>query len=197
MMDGLLRIVINKTPFLHRDFYCGHLERDRRLNLSMTADILINGNVETRESSARLKKSEGDVFLPLFPGTTEMDQLKRTFMDLGTPSDMIWPGYSTLPLVRDITFDEYPPGGLRKMIDPELLSKKKCEVKMKLFETILILRYAHHVIKTITIGYIPRLLNFPITFIGLLKILNLSIELMEGHSELTEQPTSKRGKWLL
>ncbi|KAF9423433.1 hypothetical protein HW555_001242 [Spodoptera exigua] len=59
---------------------------------------------------------------PLFPGTTEMDQLKRIFMDLGTPSDVIWPGYSTLPLVRDITFDEYPPAGLRKKIDHELLS---------------------------------------------------------------------------
>ncbi|KAF9423434.1 hypothetical protein HW555_001243 [Spodoptera exigua] len=43
-------------------------------------------------------------------------------MDLGTPSDVIWPGYSTLPLVRDITFDEYPAAGLRKKIDHELLS---------------------------------------------------------------------------
>ncbi|CAH1640577.1 unnamed protein product [Spodoptera littoralis] len=59
---------------------------------------------------------------PLFPGTTELDQITKIFMDLGTPSDTIWPGYSALPMVTNIMFDNYPPGGLRKKISRKLLS---------------------------------------------------------------------------
>ncbi|KAF9423437.1 hypothetical protein HW555_001246 [Spodoptera exigua] len=59
---------------------------------------------------------------PLFPGTSDLDQLNRIFQDLGTPSDQIWPGYSSLPPVRNIIFNNYPPGGLRKKISPEFLS---------------------------------------------------------------------------
>ncbi|CAH1640580.1 unnamed protein product [Spodoptera littoralis] len=58
----------------------------------------------------------------LFRGKSELDQLKKIFMDLGTPSDAIWPGYSSLPTVRNTIFEDYPPGGLRKKINRELLS---------------------------------------------------------------------------
>ncbi|XP_035451841.2 cyclin-dependent kinase 11B-like [Spodoptera frugiperda] len=59
---------------------------------------------------------------PLFPGTSEINQLKIMYEVLGTPSDTVWPGYSALPLVSDIIFDEYPSGGLRKKINQDLLS---------------------------------------------------------------------------
>ncbi|KAF9797770.1 hypothetical protein SFRURICE_017965 [Spodoptera frugiperda] len=59
---------------------------------------------------------------PLFLGESETDQLKKIYKVLGTPSDTVWPGYSTLPLVGDITFDEYEPSGLRKEIKHEILS---------------------------------------------------------------------------
>ncbi|CAH1642257.1 unnamed protein product [Spodoptera littoralis] len=60
---------------------------------------------------------------PLFPGRCELDQIIKIFVDLGTPSDTIWPGYSALPMVRDIVFNDYPPGGLRKKISRNLLSE--------------------------------------------------------------------------
>ncbi|XP_054714916.1 cyclin-dependent kinase 11B-like isoform X2 [Uloborus diversus] len=50
---------------------------------------------------------------PLFPGKSEIDQLNRIFKDLGTPSEKIWPGYSELPLVKKVTFTEYPYNNLR------------------------------------------------------------------------------------
>lgn len=50
---------------------------------------------------------------PLFPGKSEIDQLNRIFKDLGTPSEKIWPGYSELPMVKKVTFTEYPYNNLR------------------------------------------------------------------------------------
>ncbi|XP_067128508.1 cyclin-dependent kinase 11B-like isoform X1 [Centruroides vittatus] len=50
---------------------------------------------------------------PLFPGKSEIDQLNRIFKDLGTPSEKIWPGYSELPMVRKVTFTEYPYNNLQ------------------------------------------------------------------------------------
>uniref|UniRef100_A0A2H1WEC0 SFRICE_005692 n=1 Tax=Spodoptera frugiperda TaxID=7108 RepID=A0A2H1WEC0_SPOFR len=59
---------------------------------------------------------------PLFPGSSEIDQLKIIFEVLGTPSDTVWPGYSKLTLASNIIFDEFPSGGLRKKINQDLLS---------------------------------------------------------------------------
>ncbi|XP_026742794.1 cyclin-dependent kinase 11B isoform X3 [Trichoplusia ni] len=59
---------------------------------------------------------------PLFPGKSEVDQLNRIFKDMGTPSEMIWPGYSELPAVQKMTFAEHPSGGLRQRIGSELLT---------------------------------------------------------------------------
>uniref|UniRef100_A0A131YAN0 cyclin-dependent kinase n=1 Tax=Ixodes ricinus TaxID=34613 RepID=A0A131YAN0_IXORI len=50
---------------------------------------------------------------PLFPGKSDIDQLNRIFKDLGTPSEKIWPGYTELPLVKKVTFTEYPYNNLR------------------------------------------------------------------------------------
>ncbi|XP_050552532.1 cyclin-dependent kinase 11B-like [Spodoptera frugiperda] len=60
---------------------------------------------------------------PLFPGSSELDQMTKIFKTLGTPSDSIWPGFSELRMVKNIMFDNYPPGGLRKKISQELLSE--------------------------------------------------------------------------
>ncbi|KAF9802956.1 hypothetical protein SFRURICE_011418 [Spodoptera frugiperda] len=60
---------------------------------------------------------------PLLPGTSQLNQLKIMYEVLGTPSDRGWPGYSALPLVSEIIFDEYPSGGLRKKINEDLLSE--------------------------------------------------------------------------
>ncbi|KAF9802957.1 hypothetical protein SFRURICE_011419 [Spodoptera frugiperda] len=50
---------------------------------------------------------------PLFPGTSEINQLKIMYEVLGTPSDTVWPGYSALPLVNNIIFDEYTQQNIR------------------------------------------------------------------------------------
>ncbi|CAH2074075.1 unnamed protein product, partial [Iphiclides podalirius] len=60
---------------------------------------------------------------PLFPGKSEVDQLNRIFKDLGTPSELLWPGYNELPAVQKMTFAEHPPGGLRQRIGSDLLTE--------------------------------------------------------------------------
>lgn len=35
--------------------------------------------------------------LPIFPGTSQIDQLFHIFRKLGTPNEGVWPGVSTLP----------------------------------------------------------------------------------------------------
>ncbi|GAB6026445.1 Cyclin-dependent kinase 11B [Chamberlinius hualienensis] len=55
---------------------------------------------------------------PLFPGRTEISQLtNHIFKDLGTPNDKIWPGYSELPVVKKVTFPNFPYNNLRKKLD--------------------------------------------------------------------------------
>lgn len=51
---------------------------------------------------------------PLFPGKSEVDQLNRIFKDLGTPNERVWPGYDQLPLVKKMTFTDYPVSQIRK-----------------------------------------------------------------------------------
>ncbi|XP_052737608.1 cyclin-dependent kinase 11B isoform X2 [Bicyclus anynana] len=60
---------------------------------------------------------------PLFPGKSEVDQLNRIFKDLGTPSELLWPGYKDLPAVQKMTFAEHPTGGMRQRIGSDLLSE--------------------------------------------------------------------------
>ncbi|XP_050552533.1 cyclin-dependent kinase 11B-like [Spodoptera frugiperda] len=58
---------------------------------------------------------------PLFPGSSECDQLFRIFEGLGTPTDTTWPGYSELS-VGKITFKNHPTGRLRETMS-NLLSE--------------------------------------------------------------------------
>ncbi|XP_041976856.1 cyclin-dependent kinase 11B isoform X2 [Aricia agestis] len=60
---------------------------------------------------------------PLFPGKSEVDQLNRIFKDLGSPSELLWPGYKELPAVQKMTFAEHPAGGLRQRVGADLLSE--------------------------------------------------------------------------
>ena len=55
---------------------------------------------------------------PLFPGTTNEDQLQRIFRLMGTPSERSWPGISAFPEYKP-TFPVYPTQDLR-MILPQI-----------------------------------------------------------------------------
>ncbi|CAF0940897.1 unnamed protein product [Adineta steineri] len=61
---------------------------------------------------------------PLFPGKSELDQLNRIFKDLGTPTDKIWPEYSSLPFTKKMTFSHYPYNRLRTRFGGDSLSEK-------------------------------------------------------------------------
>ncbi|KAJ9056506.1 Cyclin-dependent kinase 11B, variant 2 [Entomophthora muscae] len=50
---------------------------------------------------------------PLMPGQGEIDQLKKIFQLLGTPSDSNWPGYSLLPNATKFSFKSQPYDNLR------------------------------------------------------------------------------------
>lgn len=56
---------------------------------------------------------------PIFPGQSEADQLNMIFKYLGTPNERIWPGYSDLPLVKKIQFEEHSYNNLPKVF-PDL-----------------------------------------------------------------------------
>lgn len=51
---------------------------------------------------------------PLFPGRVELDQLKKIFIEMGTPNETIWPGVSELEGWKVLTFEKYPYNQLRK-----------------------------------------------------------------------------------
>lgn len=55
---------------------------------------------------------------PLFPGSSNEDQLQRIFKYMGTPHEQTWPGVSTLPNYST-NFYVYPPQDLRQII-PQL-----------------------------------------------------------------------------
>lgn len=42
---------------------------------------------------------------------------------MGTPTDLVWPGYSEMSVVQKMTFADHPPGGLRQRIGQDLLSE--------------------------------------------------------------------------
>ena len=45
---------------------------------------------------------------PLLPGKSELNQIELTVALLGTPNDTIWPGFSLLPNVKQITLKNQP-----------------------------------------------------------------------------------------
>ncbi|KAB8648474.1 hypothetical protein FH972_026130 [Carpinus fangiana] len=61
---------------------------------------------------------------PLFPGTTNEDQLVRIFRFMGTPTERTWPGVSQLPEFKT-TFQSYPVTDLHHIVtqaDPAAVS---------------------------------------------------------------------------
>jgi len=54
---------------------------------------------------------------PLFPGSSEQDQLTRIFKTLGTPNPKAWPGLVDLPDFKQAEqFPKYPPQALKKIV---------------------------------------------------------------------------------
>ncbi|KAK0410009.1 hypothetical protein QR680_004895 [Steinernema hermaphroditum] len=60
--------------------------------------------------------------MPLFPGKSEMDEVNKIFMELGSPSEKIWPGYSELPYVKQCSFTHYPYNQLRKKFGSNVIT---------------------------------------------------------------------------
>jgi cyclin-dependent kinase len=56
---------------------------------------------------------------PLFPGTSDKDQLLKIFCLLGTPTAKDWPGMLQLPQCKPETYPKYPPRELAKLF-PQL-----------------------------------------------------------------------------
>lgn len=52
----------------------------------------------------------------LFAGHSELEQLDKIFKILGTPSERIWPGYSSLPRLKTFSFVEQPYSQLKKTL---------------------------------------------------------------------------------
>ncbi len=65
---------------------------------------------------------------PLFPGSSEQDQLLKIFKTLGTPNPKLWPGMVDLPEYK-ANFPQYPAQAIKKIVkrlDPigvDLLSR--------------------------------------------------------------------------
>lgn len=51
---------------------------------------------------------------PLFNGKNEIEQIDKMYRILGSPNEMIWPGYSNLPHVKKFKFSTIPNSSLRK-----------------------------------------------------------------------------------
>jgi hypothetical protein len=51
---------------------------------------------------------------PLFPGRTEIDQIDKHFRMLGTPNEVIWPKFKTLPHATKVNFAVHPHNSLRQ-----------------------------------------------------------------------------------
>ena len=51
---------------------------------------------------------------PLFAGATEVKQIDLVVELLGTPNDTIWPGFSSLPVVKNITLKKQPYNNLKQ-----------------------------------------------------------------------------------
>ncbi|VDK56213.1 unnamed protein product [Anisakis simplex] len=61
---------------------------------------------------------------PLFPGKGELDQINKIFLELGTPSEKIWPGYNELPGSRKMKFEHHEYNQLWKKFPTNVVDKK-------------------------------------------------------------------------
>ncbi|KAI6192098.1 putative serine/threonine-protein kinase [Aphelenchoides bicaudatus] len=69
---------------------------------------------------------------PIFPGTSEIEQLNRIFAETGTPNDKIWPGYSELPGVKKWILPPNKTNQLRTKYMPDLKSEAALELMQQL-----------------------------------------------------------------
>ncbi|GMS84359.1 hypothetical protein PENTCL1PPCAC_6534 [Pristionchus entomophagus] len=60
---------------------------------------------------------------PLFTGRSEIDQIKKIFMELGTPSEKVWKGYDSLRGLKEFTPPQYPYNQLRKRFPAKQLTE--------------------------------------------------------------------------
>ena len=51
---------------------------------------------------------------PLLPGKSEINQVELIVQLLGTPNDSIWPGFSSLPCVKNLTLKHQPYNNLKQ-----------------------------------------------------------------------------------
>ncbi|KHN86408.1 Putative serine/threonine-protein kinase [Toxocara canis] len=61
---------------------------------------------------------------PLFTGKAELDQINKIFLELGTPNDKIWPGFSELPGSKKMKFDHHEYNQLWKKFPSNVVDKK-------------------------------------------------------------------------
>lgn len=92
--------------------------------------------------------------------------------DLGTPSEMIWPGYSELPAVQKMTFAEHPSGGLRQRIGSDLLS----EAGLSLLQGFLTYNPARRVTAEAALEHTYFKVNNVFISLGIIKIPILSFK---------------------
>jgi len=69
---------------------------------------------------------------PLFPGSSEQDQLLRIFKTLGTPTLKTWPGMAELPDFKD-NFPKYPVQSFKK-ICPKKLDKTGLDLLSRMLQ---------------------------------------------------------------
>lgn len=62
---------------------------------------------------------------PVLPGTSEADQLRRTFELLGTPTEDAWPGFAQLPLVSKMSWPPQPHSQLERRFAKDLHEHEK------------------------------------------------------------------------
>jgi len=51
----------------------------------------------------------------LFPGKSEIDQIKQIFERLGTPTEKVWRGFNDLPITKKVNFRNYPKSTLHEL----------------------------------------------------------------------------------
>ncbi|GMR47228.1 hypothetical protein PMAYCL1PPCAC_17423, partial [Pristionchus mayeri] len=56
---------------------------------------------------------------PLFNGRSEIEQIKKIFMELGTPSERVWKGYDSLRGLKEFNPPHYPSNQLRERFPRE------------------------------------------------------------------------------
>mmetsp|Transcript_5760 Transcript_5760/g.6258 ORF Transcript_5760/g.6258 Transcript_5760/m.6258 type:complete len:403 (-) Transcript_5760:36-1244(-) len=60
---------------------------------------------------------------PLIPGRSELEQLDQMFKLLGTPNEKLWPGFSKLPNVQKVKFENQPYNNIRSKIAKDRLTE--------------------------------------------------------------------------